>query len=142
MTIPASITNLGPNTFFNCYNLTGIYFAGNAPALGSLVFNNTRAVVYYLPGTSGWSAAFGGQSAVVWNPQVISNSRLGVQNGQFGFEISGETNMVVAVEAATNLANVAWTPLETLTLTNGSAYFSDSQFTNYPNRFYSFHMPY
>jgi len=38
------------------------------------------------------------------------------------------------VEASTNLHN--WTPVSTNTLVNGTNYFSDASFTNYPQRFY------
>ena len=44
--------------------------------------------------------------------------------------------MKVVVDATTNLANTNWLPLGTNTLTSGSAYFSDPQWTNYPTRFY------
>ena len=40
------------------------------------------------------------------------------------------------VEACTNLANPIWTPVSTNTLTDGSAYFSDGQTTNSPQKFY------
>jgi len=45
------------------------------------------------------------------------------------------------VEGCTNLANATWTPLLTGTLTNGSFYFSDPQWTNYPSRFYRLSSP-
>jgi hypothetical protein len=45
------------------------------------------------------------------------------------------------VEASTNLTSQVWTPLQTVTLTNGSYYFSDPQWTNYPCRFYSLGFP-
>jgi hypothetical protein len=59
-----------------------------------------------------------------------------VKSNQFGFNITATNNFTVVMEACTNLANPVWTPLQTLTLTNGSIYFSDSQWTNYPGRFY------
>ena len=46
------------------------------------------------------------------------------------------TNASVVVEAATNLANPVWIPVSTNTLTSGTNYFSDPQWTNYPERFY------
>ena len=51
------------------------------------------------------------------------------------------TNLSVVVEACTNLANPIWSPVGTNTLTGGSSYFSDSQWTNYPGRFYRFRSP-
>jgi hypothetical protein len=63
-------------------------------------------------------------------------SGAGVRSNQFGFTITGTVNLMVTVEAATNLGNPAWSPLETNTLTGGGAYFSDPHWTNYPSRFY------
>ena len=54
----------------------------------------------------------------------------------FGFNITGAGNMVVVVEACTNLSNPVWQPVQTNTLTGGMSYFSDPQWTNYPGRFY------
>jgi hypothetical protein len=45
------------------------------------------------------------------------------------------------VAACTNLAGAVWVPLTTNTLVNGSFHFSDPQWSNYPNRFYSLQMP-
>ncbi len=71
-TISGSVTSLGNFAFYYCSTLTGVYFRGDAPSIGSDVFSNTasNATVYYLPGTSGWGATFGGLPAVLWNPQV------------------------------------------------------------------------
>jgi hypothetical protein len=45
------------------------------------------------------------------------------------------------VEACTNLANPAWTALQTNTITNGTFTFSDAQWTNFPGRFYRISAP-
>jgi hypothetical protein len=45
------------------------------------------------------------------------------------------------VDACTNLSNPEWQPMKTNTLTTGSAYFSDPQWTNYPNRYYRLRSP-
>jgi len=102
------------------------------------VFENaTNATVYYLPGTTGWGTTFAGRPAVLWKPLVqISDAGFGVRTNLFGFTITWANNQVVVVEAATNLANPAWTPVGTNTLIGGSSYFSDPQWTNYPARFY------
>jgi hypothetical protein len=50
-------------------------------------------------------------------------------------------NIPLVVEACTNLANPIWSPLATNTLSNGSSYFSDPQWTNYPTRFYRLRSP-
>jgi hypothetical protein len=59
-----------------------------------------------------------------------------VQNGQFGFNITGTPNIPIVVEASTDLANPVWTPLATMTLTNGLVYFSEPVQTNSQSRFY------
>jgi hypothetical protein len=62
-----------------------------------------------------------------------------VQTNCFSFTISWATNIAVVVEASTNL--VVWQSVQTNTLTAGSAYFSDLQWTNYPGRFYRLRSP-
>jgi len=78
---------------------------------------------------------------VLWNPQVQNDASFGVQNNRFGFNITGTSNLVIVVEASTNLANPIWSPVATNTLTGGTSYFSDPQWTNYPGRFYRFSSP-
>ena len=70
--------------------------------------------------------------------QTIKKS-FGGQKSKFGFNINWTSNQVVVVEASTNLIN--WQPVQTNTLTTGSAYFSDPQWTNYPGRFYRLRSP-
>ena len=48
---------------------------------------------------------------------------------------------MVVVEASTDLAQPLWAPVGTNTLTDGSSYFSDPQWTNYPGRFYRLRSP-
>jgi len=54
---------------------------------------------------------------------------------------AGPATLAVVVAACTNLINLACTSPHTITLINGSFYFSDPQWTNYPNRHYSLQMP-
>ena len=65
----------------------------------------------------------------------------GVKTNQFGFNINWASGQVVVVQACTNLSNPAWLPLQTNTLTSGSVYFSDPQWTNYPGRYYRLRWP-
>jgi hypothetical protein len=69
------------------------------------------------------------------------HASFGVRTNRFGFTLNGASNLVVVVEACTNLANPSWSRVETNTLTGGSSYFSDPQWTNYPGRFYRLRMP-
>jgi hypothetical protein len=50
--------------------LTYIYFKGDAPGLGTDVFYNVTATVYYIPGTTGWGLTFGGLSTAVWPTSI------------------------------------------------------------------------
>jgi BspA type Leucine rich repeat region (6 copies) len=152
--IPDSVTSIGDYAFYDCTLLTGVYFQGNSPSPtnDSSVFSGDGypsspdpARVYYLPGTTGWGAIFDAQPTAPWflpNPQILTHSaNFGLQPGGFGFTISWATNVSVVVEAATNLANPVWIPVSANTLTSGTNYFSDPQWTNYPNRFYRVRSP-
>ncbi|MGO8678610.1 MAG: leucine-rich repeat domain-containing protein [Limisphaerales bacterium] len=142
-TVPNTTTNIGELAFASCTNLTGVYFQRDAPGFDSEAFaGDIELTVYYLPGTTGWSTNFAGCPTALWNPQVkAGDASFGVKNNQFGFSITATNSLTVMVEASTNLANPAWSPLQTLTLTNGSAYFNDPQRTSYPTRFYRLTMP-
>jgi hypothetical protein len=146
ITIPASVTEIGDIALAECSSLTGAYFQGNAPHLGSDVFRgDDNAIIYYLPGTTGWDTTFAGRPTAPWvlpYPVVLDSSvHAGTQSGGFGFIISWATNLPVVVEASTNLANSVWTPVGTNTLTDGWSNFSDSQWMNYPGRFYRVRSP-
>jgi hypothetical protein len=92
-----------------------------------------------MPGTTGWNPPpFGSPPIVCWNPQARN---LGVVSNQFRFTITGPTDLVIVVEACTNLVDAIWVPLATNTLTGGSSSFSDPQSTNYRARFYRFRSP-
>jgi BspA type Leucine rich repeat region (6 copies) len=158
VTIGANVTSIGSYAFNNCQALTGVYFQGNSPTptndmsvfgKSGIFFTvfDTNAITYYLPGATGWGAIFDGIPVVLWNPQAqTSDGSFGVLTNQFGFNITGSSNLVIVVEACTNLANPIWSPVSTNTLntfigTNGISYFSDPQWTNYPCRFYGFSWP-
>ena len=66
----------------------------------------------------------------------LSMSSAGVQTNEFGFYISGGNGATVVVEVCTSLADQAWSPVQTNTLTGGSMYFKDPIWTNQPSRFY------
>jgi hypothetical protein len=138
ITIPNSVTNIGDNAFFGCTTLLGVYFRSNAPSIGSYLFAYASPTVYYLPGTTGWGSTYSGRPTMLWNPEP---QRIAVQTNGFGFTITGTTNIPIVVEASTNLQGGSWTALQTCTLTNGSIYFSDPQWTNYPGRFYRLRSP-
>ena len=140
--IPATVTGIGESAFERCYNLTSVYFYGNALIYdGQYLFEVDDSVtVYYLPNTIGWEATMDGRptSPLFLSYPVIYNSgqNFGMQTNGFGFTILWATNASVVVEASTNLSNPNWQPVQTNLLVDGSAYFSDLQWTNYPERFY------
>jgi hypothetical protein len=148
VTIPNSVTKIGEYAFGFCTSQT-VYFMGNAitPANDSSVFYGDRnGTVYYLPNTTGWGTTFDGLPTVLWNPQAQNDASLGVQSNQFGFNITGSSNLIIVVEACTNFSNPVWSPVSTNTLntfvgTNGTSYFSDPQWSNYPARFYRLRSP-
>jgi hypothetical protein len=156
ITIPNSVTNLGFSTFYYCFSLTnvvigsglnnigfqvfsycfnlaGVYFTGNAPNMNADVFDDdSAAIAYYLPGTTGWSATFDDLPTALWLPQIVAS---GVRTNQFSFYVDWAGGQTV-VEGCTNLSQPVWSPLQTNLVTSSSWYFSDPQWTNYPSRFY------
>ena len=145
VTIPGSVTSLGTNSFYNpsVPFIVMVFFGGNAPAIAPPSIFSSKTGLYYLPGTTGWGTPFGGSSHVIlWNPQAqTADGHFGVQAGQFGFNITGTANIPIVVEACTNIANPIWQSLQTCTVTNGSFFFSDPEWMNYPGRFYRLRSP-
>ncbi len=135
--IPGSVTCIGSNAFYNT-GLTGIYFMGDAPTTSGGL--NVTSDVYYLPSTAGWPSFFNwsGIRPSVWKPQLRPVTE---QTNGFSFKVNWASGMTVVVEACTNLAEGIWIPVETNTLTGGSAQFSDPAWTNHPNRYYRVSMP-
>jgi hypothetical protein len=137
--IPNSITKVGNGAFSSCTRLAALYFRGNAPSLGTSVFSGAnKATVYYLPGTTGWGPTFGGRPTMLWrNLQLqTGEASFGVRANQFGFNMTGTSELIVVVEASTNIANPNWLQVSTNTLTDGWCHFSDPDWVNYPSRFY------
>jgi hypothetical protein len=142
LTIPSSVTGIGDWALAYCTSLARVYFQGNAPSLGSSVFSGTNTpTIYYMPGTTNWASTFGDQPATVWRVQPTADASFGVRTNQFGFNITWGSNVVVVVEACTNLVHGVWSPVSTNTLIAGSSYFSDPNWTNYTRRFYRLRSP-
>jgi hypothetical protein len=139
VTLPDSITMISSSAFDDCDGLTSLYFRGNAPSVDSTAFYYvSNAIVYYLPGTTGWVATYGGFPTTLWLPQAQAS---GVATNQFGFNINWASGQTVVVEACTNLSSTDWQPVQTNVLSSDSAYFSDPQWANYPGRFYRLRSP-
>jgi serpin B len=137
-------------------NETGTVAAGatvvtitTSVAFNPILFQADHPFVFLIRDTNSASILFLGQvgdptagstpSAATTRPLIQTTAgSFGFRNHQFGFQVAS-TNVTLVVEACTNLARGAWLPLRTLTLTNGSAYFSDSLSPNSPSRFYRVH---
>ena len=145
---PNSVTNIGIFAFKDCFGLRNAFFQGNAPSVnggpGSVdgsVFFGDSGTAYYLPDPR-VGIPFGGWLTFLWNPKIqTADHYFGVGTNGFGFNLTGNNpNLPVVVEAGTNL-NGVWTPLFTGNIIIGSIYFSDPQWTNYPQRFYRVRSP-
>ncbi len=143
ITIPKTVTNLEENAFAYCTNLAGIFFAGNAPSYSpNPLLGVTNAIVYYIPGTTGWSNTYDGLKTMAWNPTPrASGVTVGPSGGAFQFEVVGTSNIPVVIEASTSVGNAQWLPLQSCTLTNGSIIISDTAWTNNSSRFYRVRSP-
>ena len=63
--IGSDVAEVGNWAFYGCTSLSNVYARGNAPSAGASVFKDAPATVYYLPGTGGWCATFGGRPTVL-----------------------------------------------------------------------------
>ena len=141
LTVPATVTNIADQALISSSVLAGIFFQGSAPDIGPSTFSGDTATIYYLPGTTGWSSPFGGLSAVLWNPQAqTADGNFGVKSDQFGFNITGTANIPIVIQTSTNAAG-PWLPLQSISLTNSSVYFSDPQWNDYSSRYYRISSP-
>lgn len=148
VTVPDTVTHVSFPTFSTCTSLVGVMFMGNPPAgiPGGSYFQVFRScdsiTVYYLPGTYSWGSTWSGRPTALWNPQVaVSGGMFGVGPAGFGFTVFGTTGIPIVIQACTNLAERSWSPLQSCTLTNGSAYISDPDWMDYPSRFYTISWP-
>ncbi|HOC00493.1 MAG TPA: leucine-rich repeat domain-containing protein [Verrucomicrobiota bacterium] len=125
-----------------CTGLESVCFRGDAPEdCWAFCHFDCSATIYYLPGTVGWETCISGRPTAPWvlpNPVILGfGPSFGVHTNQFGFIISWATNDIpVAVEACTDPTQSVWAPVGSVTLRNGSAYFSDADWANHPARFY------
>ena len=147
VTIPPSVTYIGTDSFQYCTNLGDVHFEGDAPyvaAHGATVFDHDDNVtIYILSGAGGWAyppTFF--RPLWPWLPKMeVASDTTGAQTNQFGFNITWADGKVMTVDACTDLAHPVWTPIGTVTLAGGAAYFSDPDSTNYTSRFYRVHSP-
>jgi hypothetical protein len=136
--IPGSVTTMGDYAFYFCINLQAVFFMGDAPSVGIDPFlDSDQVTVYYIPGTSGWGETFAGRPTAIWNPLLsvlISDTR--ISNNSFTFTVTGSDGQDVSIEACEDLSNPVWTSIGSITLTGGSADFSDADWDNHSRRYY------
>ncbi len=143
VTMGNGVVRMGESAFNRCVGLKSFYFHGSPPVLGPSVFVGVKgAMVNYMPEATGWGDTFGGFPTQLWNPVLLSrDGNVGVVNNQFGFNIIGNSNLVVVVEACTNLANATWSVAGTTTLDGSTFHFIDPLWDNYPARIYRLRTP-
>jgi hypothetical protein len=130
VTIPASVTIIAPNAFESSPKLTTLLFLGNAPATDSTAFgSDTAAVIYYLPGATGWSSPFAGLPAVLaditsWaSPaSILYGTPLGSTQLNAVSDLPGSFTYTPAngtvLPAGTNTLSVVFTPSNTVYYTS------------------------
>jgi len=96
VTVPATVTSIGDSAFWTSVSLSVIYFSGDAPALGSSVFRDINATVYYPSGTTGWGATYGGLPTALWVPSLF----LSVYNGTGGGTYTNQQQVTITANAA------------------------------------------
>jgi hypothetical protein len=143
VTIPASVTSLGDGVCGSCARLTSVSFLGDSPEIGTgQLAPDTAAAVYYLPQNHGWGTAFGGRATSAWKPKLERTpANLATAPSQFAFDIAWASGQTVIVETCTNLAQAAWFPVATNTITTGRATFNDLAQTNKSTHFYRVRVP-
>jgi hypothetical protein len=107
--------------------------------VGSSPFReNDSVIVFHMPETTGWGVTFGGRPVVLWDPRPTD---LHATDDQFGFTITGDSPIVVVVEARDSLKDSTWTPITTNSLASGPVEFVDVHVTNRPHAFYRLRAP-
>ena len=118
----SGVTSIGDYAFAICTSLTGVYSYGNAPSIGSGVFDSSDNVtVYYLPGTTGWSATFASRPTVLWISPIIK------ANGfPYDITISHSDNLSITVQL--NPGELAETEVDwwVIACANGTWFYMDS----------------
>ena len=140
--IGSNVTSIRDGAFNNCTRLTKVYFMGNAPEYEDPIFSGANsATIYRLQESTGWPTVpnlWAGRPTALWLPEAMADKYLGLQEGQFGFNIGWARGKSVIIEACADLTTSNWTALATNTIINGSFYFGDPEWMNYPGRFYRF----
>jgi hypothetical protein len=121
VTIGNSIKNIGDFAFLSCRALTRAYFAGDEPTIGLHVFHGSSPTVYYLANTMGWVATFGERPTARFSwPKLIDILPPSPPGDPLALFLAGDTNMLVAVQACTQVSDPDWIDVGAVTLTDGT----------------------
>ena len=137
-------TSLEQGSFKDCINLTGVYFHSNAPSseLNAFMGITNQVTAYYQAGTIGWNSTFDNLHTAFWNPSIIVGDEVfGAQTNGFSFNISESASGLVVVKGCTNLVEGIWKPVQTNSMSGGTATFVDAEWTNQPSYSYKLTMP-
>ncbi len=142
VTIGSGVVSIGPAAFRYCSALTQVSFRGNAPSGGSDSFGfstETNAIIYFLPGATGFGATFAGLSTSLSTntPYVILN---GTANPANGGVVSGGgiypigTNVQITATANTYWQFTGWSdnvanPTRVIAVTEGGGTYT-ANFSN------------
>ena len=101
-----SVTNIEGGAFFECTGWRAAYFQGNAPSVGSYLFDGLDNVtVYYLPSTKGWEDTYGGTPTALWTNPLLAAGSVRAEGNGFAFTITWAPNASLVVEACSDLAS-------------------------------------
>jgi hypothetical protein len=119
------------------------YYIGAGGGGGSVIDSSAVAILTEVSGVASPDDSPNGEIIItaVPEPTPITITSAATAGAQFGFNIAGPTNATIVVEACTNLVNMVWIPVATNILSNGTNYFTDAQWANYPYRFYRISEP-
>ncbi len=100
--IHAGVTSIGDGAFETCSSLTAVYFEGNAPKTGENVFTDTPAVIYYEPGTTGWTDPWCDKQTVMIadsRPKILKQpeSQTVVEDESVTFSVTAENSNYLIV---------------------------------------------
>ncbi len=132
VTIGNSVTSIGDRAFEGCTGLRGVYFEGDAPGeVGEEVFASTPVIVYYIPGTTGWGATFGGRPAIAGYGAAILEIAL-----YPGVQVTGEVGTTYVIESKAEVDGDFWLTRGWIELTTPMAIWMDPVPTDSPRRVY------
>ncbi len=140
--IGQGISSIGNYAFDSCPSLKYVFFEGDKPAVETYTFPiDSKASVYYLPGSSGWGTTLSRRPVKLWNPIMQLGEEYGATTNGFCFNISGTVNIPIKIETCTDLTEGNWVPLQFTKLSDGSLDFIDPAYVSHPMRAYRIAAP-